>query len=621
MSSEWGKGAANNQIGWGQAAGNATNGWGESHKTSYAGLTDLVGLTTLNILYGSANYCSSAANPTPTVSNNAGAGVFSSTSGLVFVDTATGEINIASSTAGNYVITYTDTDAATATFSLSLNAAPSVTVSVSSGSICIGASTTLTASGATSYVWNDGQTTNPITVSPTTTTNFTATGTDSNGCTGAGTTQITVYPLPSVSISGTLTYCAGGSTTLDAGSFVSYLWSNGETTQTISATAGNYTVTVTDSNGCSNTSAQVAVSELALPIVAITGTLSYCVGNSTTLTATAGLSSYLWSSGQTTQAITVTSAGGYSVTGTDSNGCSNTSATSTVTELPLDNAAFSYSASSFEPTDADPTPTITGLTGGTFSGTTGLVINSTTGEIDLSASTEASHTVTYNTSTSGSSVCPNTSTFGVTIAVAGIANNYSMNFDAASSDYIDAGNDSSLNWGTGNGTVSCWFQTTQNVSGAVDLVINGGFSTGGKAYVLYLDANEKVGFYLDDNVSSTTPAQSSGSVADGNWKHVVGVRESGYTKLYLNGSLVSTQTDTTGNIDSTDNLIIGAGTNASSGAISNFFDGIIDEVGVWNTALTAPQVAQIYNATSTGKTADLSTISGSNLKYWNRMGD
>jgi hypothetical protein len=183
-----------------------------------------------------------------------------------------------------------------------------------------------------------------------------------------------------------------------------------------------------------------------------------------------------------------------------------------------------------------------------------------------------------------------------------------MNFDSASSDYIDAGNDSSLNWGTGDGSVSCWFKTTQNVSGAVDLVINGGFSTGGKAYALYLDASEKVGFYLDDNVSPTTPAQSSGSVADGNWKHVVGVRESGSIKLYLNGSLVSTQTDTTGNIDSTDNLIIGAGTNASSGAIGNFFDGIIDEVAIWNTALTSTQVAEIYNGTSTNF-------------YWNRMGD
>ena len=93
-------------------------------------------------------------------------------------------------------------------------------------------------------------------------------------------------------------------------------------------------------------------------------------------------------------------------------------ATANVTLNALDNAAFSYSASSYSQADTDPTPTITGLTGGTFSGTTGLVINSTTGEIDLSASTIASHIVTYSTSLSGSSVCPNTSTFGLAVTAA-----------------------------------------------------------------------------------------------------------------------------------------------------------------------------------------------------------
>lgn len=101
-------------------------------------------------------------------------------------------------------------------------------------------------------------------------------------------------------------------------------------------------------------------------------------------------------------------------------------ATANVTLNALDNAAFSYSASSYTQADTDPTPTITGLTGGTFSGTTGLVINSTTGEIDLSASTIASHTVTYSTSSSGSSVCPNTSTFSlaVTASFTGLLDTY-----------------------------------------------------------------------------------------------------------------------------------------------------------------------------------------------------
>ena len=49
--------------------------------------------------------------------------------------------------------------------------------------------------------------------------------------------------------------------------------------------------------------------------------------------------------------------------------------------------------------------------------------------------------------------------------------------------------------------------------------------------------------------------------------------------------------------------------------------GQIDEVGIWNTVLTSTQIQSIYNATSTNLTKDLTTVSGSNLVYWNRMGD
>ena len=286
-------------------------------------------------------------------------------------------------------------------------------------------------------------------------------------------------------------------------------------------------------------------------------------------------------------------------------------------------AAFSYSKSSYHQDEADPTPTITGTTGGTFSATpSGLSINASTGTIDLSASTIQPYTITYT-------VDGVSANFSLSVTASPfIANTYSMDFVAASSQYINAGNNASLNFGTGDGSVSCWFKTTQNVTGAVDLVINGGFSTGGKAYLLYLDSSEKVGFYLDDNSSPTTPAQSSGSVADGNWHHVVGVRESGNIKLYLDGSPVSTQTDSTGNIDSTDPLIIGAGMNASTGVVGNFYDGKIDEVAIWNTALGETAIQEIYNATAnnTGKALDLSTdynnyTSSSNLQYWTRLGD
>ena len=818
---EWGQGAVNNSNDWGKAKANSTNNFGAVYDDSPSGDTNIVGgQPVVSITYSASAFCADASDPTPTVQNNAGAGTFSSTTGLVFISTSTGEIDISASTAGSYVITYTDTDAATATFNLSINALPTVIVNASAGTICNGESTTLTASGASTYVWNDGNTDNPRTVSPTTTTLFTATGTDSNGCTSSGGTTITVNALPTIEISGTLTYCAGSTTTLTAtAGLSSYLWSTGATTQSINVTAGSYTVTGTDSNGCSATSSASTVTETPLdvatvvydsssycqmptgatavdgyyplystesasnavssdgtshshvlggvtyympnagvvmyhgtysltatptitgesgtfnspsglsidangvidknastagtysveytttgscpitvtnsititaldnatfaygssaycdnvsdptptksatgtfssstglsintstgevdldastagtyvigfvtngscpnssiqtltinaaPTVAISGTLSYCAGSNTTLTATAGLSSYLWSSGETTQSITAT-AGSYTVTGTDANGCSTTSSSVTVTETPLDNAGFSYSASSYEPTDADPTPTITGLTGGTFSGTTGLVINSTTGEIDLSASTVATHTITYDTTSSGSSVCPNTSTQTVEIAVAGIANNYSMSFDG-SNDYLSLSTDI-FDFGSNAFSFSGWVKRT-SIGDSTNVIFF--IQKSGTTPTMQIRQNAR-NIKVDFNVGSTwsfveTTTNPIGN--DTNWHHLA-VTKSGTTmSIYFDGVLQDTGTAPATLDAGNDSVFIG-----SRAASSQFWNGSIDELAIWNTALTSTQVAEIYNGTGTNTTKDLTTVSGSNLIYFNRMGD
>ena len=566
----------------------------------------------LAIQYSATSFCEDGTDPIPGITGDTG-GTFSSSTGLVFTSTSTGQVDLSASTAGTYVVTYTDPSSNTATTSISIDTIPVVSAGADVA-ICTGNSTVLTASGATTYSWSTGQTGASITVDPTINTTYTVTGFN-GACSATDSVDVTVNPLPSVSISGSLTYCVGSNTTLDAGSFVSYLWSTGATTQTISATAGSYTVTVTDSNGCSNTSAQVTVTELALPTVAISGTLSYCAGSNTTLTATAGLSSYLWSSGETTQSITAT-AGSYTVTGTDSNGCSTTSSSVTVTETPLDNAAFAYSASSYEPTDADPTPTITGLTGGTFSSTSGLVFvdsgtntGSSTGQIDLSASTIASYTITYDTTSSGSSVCPNTSTQTVEIALAGIANSYSMSFDAASSDYINA-QINELNNATAI-TFSGWFKKTSgNVVGFESFV----HST--DRIILYWWSDNNVYWSVRNGPSSST-ASSALTIYD--WNHIAATFDGSTNtiKLYINGSLVDTETgqpsSTSANL--ANNFHIGL----SNGSTYN--NGQIDEVAIWNTALTSTQVSEIYSATGTNLTKDLTTVSGSNLIYWNRMGD
>ncbi|TXD93136.1 hypothetical protein ES724_11020, partial [Gillisia hiemivivida] len=85
----------------------------------------------------------------------------------------------------------------------------------------------------------------------------------------------------------------------------------------------------------------------------------------------------------------------------------------TITINTLDNATFSYSASSYCSDDNDPTPTVTGVSGGSFSSTSGLIINSTSGIIDVDASIAGSYTIKYSTANAGT--CTNSNTQVITI--------------------------------------------------------------------------------------------------------------------------------------------------------------------------------------------------------------
>ena len=152
--------------------------------------------------------------------------------------------------------------------------------------------------------------------------------------------NITISTNPTPSISGTLSFCQGSSTILNAGSgYSSYLWSTGANTQTINVnTAGTFTVTVTNANGCSG-SASATTSVNALPVASITpsGTVTTC-NTSQLLSATTGAGyNYQWRlngsniNGATADTYTATASGVYDVVVT-ANGCS---ATSSQTNLSL----------------------------------------------------------------------------------------------------------------------------------------------------------------------------------------------------------------------------------------------------------------------------------------------
>lgn len=211
------------------------------------------------------------------------------------------------------------------TASITVTVLDSPLVSIEGANICTGQSTTLTASGNGTYLWNTGATTASIIVNITNTTTYTVTVTAANGCSASTTRIVTVAPPPNVNITGDTIVCINQSTKLTATGGGTYLWSTGATTSMVEVTPTvitTYSVTVTDINGCTATRSQtITVNGLTIN-PAISGNIRICKGDSTILTASGG-NMYLWNNNATTAAITVKpmDTTQYTVTVTDLNGC------------------------------------------------------------------------------------------------------------------------------------------------------------------------------------------------------------------------------------------------------------------------------------------------------------
>ncbi|MBI5915711.1 MAG: T9SS type A sorting domain-containing protein [Bacteroidetes bacterium] len=235
---------------------------------------------------------------------------------------------------GTYLVTVTDGNGCTKTGSASVLLGAGLSVSVNAPSyVCPGSTASASANatggnGVFSYLWSNGQTTQTaINLTPGT---YSVTVTDSQGCFGSA--SVTLLAGGNFTISGGVqdVNCFGqtnGSVTLNVTGGIlpyNYLWSNGGTTANIgNLAAGSYTVTVTDATGCSKTQS-FTVGQPAQLQVTVTAVNGICGAlGSATANPTGGSPGYLylWSNGQTTQTVTNLPAGNYSLTVTDSHGC------------------------------------------------------------------------------------------------------------------------------------------------------------------------------------------------------------------------------------------------------------------------------------------------------------
>lgn len=219
---------------------------------------------------------------------------------------------------------------------VTVNALPTLTVS-GANAICNGSGATISVTGTPlTYTWNTGATTNSISVSPSATTIYTVVGTDANGCVNSKTKTLTVNALPTLTITGGITMCAGQGVALTVSGANTYTWNTGSTANSFIA-APSVTTTYSvigkvTSTGCTNT--QSTTVTISTPTIVITGSTSVCKSTLVTLTA-GGANTYTWSTGTQAANLNVapTSTSVYSVTGKDAFGCSGTD-THTITVLP-----------------------------------------------------------------------------------------------------------------------------------------------------------------------------------------------------------------------------------------------------------------------------------------------
>ncbi|MDP4760111.1 MAG: gliding motility-associated C-terminal domain-containing protein [Crocinitomicaceae bacterium] len=317
------------------------------------------------------------------------------------------------STPGNYTVTLTAANGCTGTATQSITqniTPPAATIIAPSTTVitCTTTSISLTATGGGTYSWSDGMgivgtSATIVVTSPGT---YTVTVTGTNGCTATAATTITQNtssPTAGINVPNTtILTCATTNIPLTATGGGSYSWYSGTAnvgnTSSLSVTnPGFYTVVVTAPNGCTSLTNIVITQDIVAPIASIANntnsTILDCNTTQISLTGGGGISAS-WSNGTTnvssTAALTVTTAGTYTYTVTNANGCID-SESITITFTPntiptfnqigaiCENGAFTLPSTSTNNVQGtwSPAPNYSATTTYTFQPNSGLCANST----------------------------------------------------------------------------------------------------------------------------------------------------------------------------------------------------------------------------------------------------
>ena len=324
--------------------------------------------------------------------------------------------------AGNYIVTITGGTSATASVTITEPNPLNISTTASNTTITCGsptASVSVSASGGTgssSFAWNNGQTGSTLTTSTPNT--YTVTATDTKGCTTTKSYIVTssnTPPTVNVTTQNSTLNCINSSTQLSVSGASTYVWSNGlgsgSSVFASPAVTTTYTVTATDAGGCTAVQSKTITVDKTAPIVTASAnnpTLN-CTTAATTLAATGG-TSYAWSNGLGSNAITSSVSPSvstvYTVTATATNGCTGTKTVSVTVDKAAPVATISTNTSTI--TCINTAATLSANGGATYNWGNGLGTNNS---IFVSPTVATTYTVT----TTGSNGCTAVATQAITI--------------------------------------------------------------------------------------------------------------------------------------------------------------------------------------------------------------
>mgnify|MGYP003135292892 CR=1 FL=1 len=285
-------------------------------------------------------------------------------------------------------------------------------------------------------------------------------------------------------------------------------------------------------------------------------------------------------------------------------------------------AAFSYDKSSYNQNEANPTPTITGTTGGTFSSDAGVsFVSTSTGEIDLSASTIASHTIFYivdgvqASQTIDITSPPYVSTRSFSFD--GINDCFTTGLSLASTDFTIS------YWLNANGSYTAnQYVTPMSVQPGNNGVGQtlGGLLKKPNLHAVHQGFDSSGGNY---GVFTATNVNLEGA----GWKHILWTfnNTTRHAYCYINGQpqTFTKQYSGSGTTDffTVQNFTFGDVFIGSFKNAANYFSGLIDEVSIWDSVLSSAAITEIFNSGAPNDLESLTNASSSNLKAWYKMGE